>query len=42
MAAMTDREKVRALVTEGGYSSDEAVEMLEDMGELEYDGTVNV
>ena len=39
---MTDLEKMHALVTEGGYSPAEAVAMLEDMGELEFDGTVEV
>lgn len=32
---MSFEQKVRALVSEGGYTRDEAVELLEEMGEGE-------
>lgn len=35
---MTATEKIQALINEGGYTRDEAVELLIDMGELNEDG----
>lgn len=34
---MTTAQKVNALVTEGGYTAEEAIEMLVDMGEVDED-----